>query len=126
MYKHIYGPIPVDRPEPERVHVSQLSYNAALVLQALAQGLGYGFEIMRATGLPSGTVYPLLRRLEAAGHLSSSWEDAETAHEEGRPPRRYYSATAEGKAALAEARERIRTQQALFGTDGLVGDGAGS
>lgn len=106
--------------------MSQLSYSAALVLQALVQGLGYGFEIMRATQLPSGTVYPLLRRLEAAGHVSSSWENAETAHEEGRPPRRYYEATSEGKAALAEARERIRAQQAIFGADGLVGDGAGS
>lgn len=106
--------------------MSQLSYNAALVLQALAQNMGYGFEIMRATQLPSGTVYPLLRRLEAAGHLSSSWEDAETAHEEGRPPRRYYEATKEGLAALAEARERIRAQQALFGSDGLLGDAAGS
>lgn len=105
--------------------MSQLSYNAALVLQALAQGMGYGFEIMRATGLPSGTVYPLLRRLEAAGHLSSSWEDAESAHEEGRPPRRYYEATPDGMVALAEARERIRTQQALFGADGLLGEGTG-
>ena len=69
--------------------MSQLSYNAALVLQALTQGFSYGFEVMRATHLPSGTVYPLLRRLEAAGHLESSWEDAEQAHEEGRPPRRY-------------------------------------
>lgn len=106
--------------------MSQLSYNAALVLQALAQDFGYGFEIMRATQLASGTVYPLLRRLEAAGHLSSSWEDAETAHEEGRPPRRYYQATPEGMVALSEARERIRSQQAIFGTDGLLGGEAGS
>ena len=92
-----------------------LSYNAALVLQALAQGYGYGFEIMRAAHLPSGTVYPLLRRLEASGHVESRWEDAERAHEEGRPPRRYYRATAAGRSALAEARERLRAQQALFG-----------
>ena len=101
--------------------MAQLSYNAALVLQALSQGLGYGFEIMRATHLPSGTVYPLLRRLEAGGLVDSSWEDAEKAHDEGRPPRRYYSATKEGAAALAEARARLRAQQALFGPE-VAGD----
>jgi DNA-binding PadR family transcriptional regulator len=94
-----------------------LSYNGALVLQALAQGFAYGFEIMRAAHLPSGTVYPLLRRLEAAGFLESSWEDAEQAHQDGRPPRRYYRATAEGRAALADARQRLRAQQSLFGGD---------
>lgn len=103
------------------------SYNATLVLQALSQGFGYGFEIMRATDLPSGTVYPLLRRLEAAGQVASSWEDAAIAQSEGRPARRYYRATDEGMAALAEARERIRAQQrALFGDADLLGDGAGS
>lgn len=96
---------------PER---TPLSYNAALVLQALTQGFAYGFEIMRAAHLPSGTVYPLLRRLESEGLVESKWEDARQAHAEGRPPRRYYSATGEGNAALAEARERLRAQQALF------------
>ena len=92
-----------------------LSYNGALVLQAIAQGHGYGFEIMRAAHLPSGTVYPLLRRLEAGGLVESHWERAADAHEEGRPPRRYYAATPVGRAALAEARERVLAQQALFG-----------
>lgn len=92
-----------------------LSYNGALVLQAIAQGHGYGFEIMRAAHLQSGTVYPLLRRLEAAGLVSSRWERAAEAHEEGRPPRRYYQATEDGRTALAEARERVLAQQALFG-----------
>ncbi|MDX1494733.1 MAG: PadR family transcriptional regulator [Longimicrobiales bacterium] len=105
---------------------SPLTYNAALVLQALTQGFAYGFEIMRAAHLPSGTVYPLLRRLEADGLLESSWEAAEEAHAEGRPPRRYYSATRAGRAALAEARERLRAQQALFDPDSAAGEaGAG-
>lgn len=101
----------------------QLSYNAALVLQALVNGHAYGFEIMRTAHLPSGTVYPLLRRLEAGGLVASQWEEAEQAHEGGRPPRRYYSATPEGRAALAEARERLVAQQALF--SGLTPSGAG-
>lgn len=92
-----------------------LSYNGALVLQAIAQGHRYGFEIMHQAHLPSGTVYPLLRRLEGAGMVASRWEEAEEAHDEGRPPRRYYSVTSEGRAALAEARERVAAQQALFG-----------
>jgi len=103
-----------------------LSYNGALVLQSLTQGFGYGFEIMRAAHLPSGTVYPLLRRLEAAGLVESRWEDAGRAHGEGRPPRRYYAATREGEAALADARERVRAQQVLFG-GGVAGEpGVGS
>ena len=95
--------------------MTALSYNAAVVLQALANGHGYGFEIMRATDLPSGTVYPLLRRLEAASLVASRWEDAERARNEGRPPRRYYEPTPDGRSRLAEARGRLRRQRALFG-----------
>lgn len=91
-----------------------LGYNAALVLQALVQGHRYGFEMMRAAHLPSGTVYPLLRRLEAGGMVESRWEDPEPARAEGRPPRRYYDATPAGRAALAEARERLLAQHALL------------
>ncbi len=93
-----------------------LSWNGALVLQAMTQGHGYGFEIMGVTSLASGSVYPLLRRLEAAGLVCSRWEDEEGAHAEGRPARRYYEATDRGRNVLAAARERIATQQQLFGT----------
>jgi PadR family transcriptional regulator len=93
-----------------------LSYNGALVLQALAQGHHYGFEVMRVADLPSGTVYPLLRRLEASGMVQSRWEDEAAAHAEGRPARRYYEATRQGSVALAAALERIAARQAaLFG-----------
>ena len=44
-----------------------LSYTGLFVLQALAQGYRFGFDIMDVTGLPSGTIYPALRRLEALG-----------------------------------------------------------
>lgn len=92
-----------------------LNWNATLVLQALSQGYGYGFEIMNATMLPSGTVYPALRRLEASGLVESSWEDESLAHSEGRPARRNYVASERGRVALAAARERLASQQALFG-----------
>lgn len=91
-----------------------LSYNATLVLQAVSQGYRYGFDIMRVTGLPSGTVYPLLRRLDGAGLMASDWEDEETATREGRPPRRYYAVEPEGARALAEALERIAAQRSLL------------
>jgi DNA-binding PadR family transcriptional regulator len=91
-----------------------LSYHAALVAQALAHGQAYGFDLMRTTGLPSGTVYPLLRRLEAAGLVRSEWEDIDAAAE-GRPRRRNYRLTRAGRAALAGALPRLRAQARIFG-----------
>ncbi len=61
---------------------------------------------MDITGLPSGTVYPALRRLEDAGLVKSKWERHAIAQQELRPPRKYYELTREGKEALAEALER--------------------
>ena len=85
-----------------------LTYPTALVLQALARGFHHGFDIMDATGLPSGTVYPILRRLDREGLLESAWEKAATAQREQRPPRRYYEITASGEAMLADAVQRYR------------------
>src|SRR6185369_5716409 len=56
-------------------YMPTLSYTTLFVLQALAQGHRFGFDVMDATGLPSGTIYPALRRLEAAGFVESAWED---------------------------------------------------
>lgn len=85
-----------------------LSYSVAVILQALDQGYQYGFDIMDVTGLPSGTVYPALRRLEEAGFVKSKWEKHAIAQQEQRPPRKYYELTKEGKAAFAEALQRYR------------------
>ncbi len=52
----------------------------ALVLRVVAGGSRYGFDVMETCGLPSGTVYPALRRLERAGLLKSRWEDAAARH----------------------------------------------
>ena len=52
----------------------RFSSATALVLQALLDGHHHGFDIMDATGLPSGTVYPILRRLDAEGVVRSRWE----------------------------------------------------
>jgi len=79
------------------------------VLEALladAERELYGLEIGTAAGLRSGTVHPILARLEGLGWLTSRWEDVD-ASAEGRPARRYYRLTAEGvlaaRAALARA-----------------------
>ena len=85
-----------------------LTYPTALVLQALTRGFHYGFDIMDATGLPSGTVYPILRRLDREALLNSAWEKPAAAQRAQRPPRRYYEITAAGEAMLADAAERFR------------------
>jgi DNA-binding PadR family transcriptional regulator len=84
-----------------------LSSATALVLDALDRGCRHGFDILDVTGLPSGTVYPILRRLEEDGHARSKWEAAKTAQSELRPPRRYYELTAAGHQRVAEARARF-------------------
>ena len=91
-----------------------LSYTALFVLQALAQGHKFGFDIMDATELPSGTVYPALRRLEAAGLVGSDWESEDQARRAGRPRRRYYQLTRQGRAQLAESEARYRAVSKLF------------
>jgi PadR family transcriptional regulator len=81
----------------------QLGFAAVKVLRALAAGAQYGFDIIDATGLASGTVYPALSRHERDGYVRSSWEDPVKAHRERRPPRRYYRITVEGRRALEAA-----------------------
>lgn len=81
----------------------RLSITAVSVLRALADGFEYGFDIIDATGLPSGTVYPALSRLERDGYVRSAWEDEGRAHAAGRPARRYYRVTAAGARSLDEA-----------------------
>jgi PadR family transcriptional regulator, regulatory protein PadR len=83
-----------------------LTHPTTLVLHALAHGLRHGFDVIDATGLASGTVYPILRRLEREGLVSGSWEDAAIAQEEQRPPRRYYEVTPAGRAMLETALAR--------------------
>lgn len=83
-----------------------LSLASAIILQAIRDGHCYGFDMMEATGLPSGTIYPALRRLEAA-RLIRSDRDAAAASEPGGPPRKYFRVTADGKRALEAAGNRF-------------------
>jgi PadR family transcriptional regulator PadR len=86
----------------------RLSITAVSVLHAIADGYQYGFDVIDQTGLPSGTVYPALSRLERDGLVKSAWENEQDAHAEGRPARRYYKLTAPGARALADAASYYR------------------
>jgi PadR family transcriptional regulator, regulatory protein PadR len=90
-----------------------LTYPTTLVLHALANGLRHGFDVIDATGLASGTVYPILRRLEREGLVSASWEDATIAQAEQRPPRRYYELSGAGRAVLTTAAARYPVPRAI-------------
>jgi len=87
----------------------KLSISAVCVLQAIAGGYQYGFDIIDQTGLPSGTVYPALGRLERDGLVKSAWENEQDAHAEGRPARRYYKLTAPGVKSLTDAASFYRS-----------------
>lgn len=79
------------------------------VLQVLSDEPGqdrYGLEVMALTGLPSGTVFPILARLEAYGWLESGWEDVDP-RVAGRPRRRYYRLTGPGLEAGSRALARV-------------------
>jgi len=68
----------------------------------------YGLDLCEATGLPSGTIYPILARLERIKWVESDWEDPDAHIAQGRPRRRYYRLTREGAEAAAEALQNIR------------------
>lgn len=83
-----------------------------VVLQALiADPLRwkYGLELCAASGRPSGTVYPILARLEGLGWLKSEWEEPDVHVPAGRPRRRYYQLTEDGAAG---ARTALRDAEA--------------
>lgn len=75
------------------------------------RGDRYGLELSRETGLKSGTLYPILARLETAGWVVSEWEQIDPSAE-GRRPRRYYRLTRKGekiaRAAVAETEAHVR------------------
>jgi DNA-binding PadR family transcriptional regulator len=94
-----------------------------LVLRALLEDPTrelYGVEVGAAAGLPSGTVHPILARLEGLGWLESRWEEIDT-RTAGRPARRYYRLTADGvhsaRAALARAYRPSRAPRFRPATD---------
>ena len=79
-------------------------------------GWSYGYELASLTGIKSGTLYPLLIRLEAQGYLEAEWQQPVAG---GRPPRHAYRLTAAGQQlALSEATapgQSVRAKGRLFG-----------
>lgn len=81
------------RPSPQTVDVLQ-------ALAAQGDGWLYGLEIAAATGLKSGSLYPILVRLDERGLLEGRWTPSD---HPGRPPRHAYRITGAGRTALREA-----------------------
>ena len=82
-----------------------LSRQARILLLALArsgQEWSHGYELARSTGLRSGTLYPLLIRLESQGYLQAQWQSPAGA---GRPPRHAYRLSAAGLALARSVEE---------------------
>jgi PadR family transcriptional regulator PadR len=84
----------------------KLTHTATMILQAIDTGYVYGLSVMEVTGLPSGTVYPAMRRLERDGLIRSSWERQKVADAEQRPARKYYKLTRAGKIKLQASQKR--------------------
>jgi len=106
------------------VGTTALSFATVAVLHAVAAGHSFGFDIVDATGLTAGSVYPALDRLEELGLLVSSWEDAADAQADKRPPRRNFALTADGARVLAEALQKHKTLRPVslkvFGIAGML------
>jgi PadR family transcriptional regulator PadR len=97
----------------------RMTLQTQLVLRALLEEPAkqrYGLELSDLVGLPSGTIYPILARLEQAGWVDSAWEDPAVHEATGRPRRRFYWLASDGadqaRAALARAHQP-RTQPSV-------------
>jgi DNA-binding PadR family transcriptional regulator len=93
---------------------AKLSHTAAMILQAISAGYVYGFSVMEMTGLPSGTVYPAMRRLERDELIRSQWEKQSIADAEQRPLRKYYKLTSDGRATLEASHKRYPLLEKLI------------
>jgi DNA-binding PadR family transcriptional regulator len=99
---------------------AKLSHTAAMILQAIDARFVYGFSIMEMTGLPSGTVYPAMRRLESDGMISSQWEKQSIADKEQRPARKYYKLTATGRSTLDASRKRYPLLERMIPSEEMM------
>lgn len=87
---------------------SPQALRALAVLADAGTDWRHGYDITAQSGLKSGTLYPLLMRLEAAGQLEARWEESPIA---GRPPRHVYRLTDAGVAlvnSMADALAEVR------------------
>lgn len=94
----------------------KMTLQTKMVLRLALQDPGrewYGLQMIEASGLPAGTIYPIIARLERYGWLESRWEDPAEHETQGRPRRRYYRFTSDGeeraRLAVAPIRRPPRT-----------------
>ena len=95
--------------------MTRLPNRSAQTLRLVAELLGsprawrHGYELTKATGLKSGTLYPILMRLADQGLLTAKWEESDRP---GVPPRHVYRLTPHG---LAYARDQAYAEQTTLG-----------
>jgi DNA-binding PadR family transcriptional regulator len=85
--------------------LTRTTTRALLAFVAAPRSWRYGYDLMKAADLSSGTLYPLLARLADDGWLESRWEDSELP---GKPRRQLYRLTAAGRARAREALDRAQ------------------
>lgn len=88
-----------------------MTRTACSVLTVLFSGSSYGLKICQLTGLSAGSVYTVLQRLERAGWVEGAWEEGTPS---GRPKRRAYGITADGRTAVAEWRQSVSPARASW------------
>lgn len=69
----------------------------------------YGYDLSRATGLKSGTLYPILMRLKKHRWLEAHWE---TPQQPGRPSRHVYRLTSQGLELASQALREVQSRRA--------------
>jgi PadR family transcriptional regulator, regulatory protein PadR len=112
----------------ERQDHPRMTHATMAVLRALLENPTrevYGLEVCAAAGLPTGTIHPILARLEGTGWLESEWEQVDP-KERGRPRRRYYRLSQHGamRAQAALDRADAQTAQLRARRPGLAGGAA--
>jgi PadR family transcriptional regulator PadR len=109
--------------DPVRVTAAVSKVLAALLEDPEADR--YGLDLMRASGHPSGTLYPILLRLQKAGWVDATWEEIDPAAA-GRPARRYYRLTPDGLASARIELAALRQQlDRALGSTGVAQPGTG-
>jgi len=102
--------------------VSKQSKQVMEALMRAPREWHYGYPLAEQTGLKSGTLYPILRRMQEHGWLETKWEESE---EEGRPRRHMYRLTGVGLRGVREVlgEARLKKLEAAWGTRLAAGAG---
>lgn len=97
-----HNPIYLDFHMPLRLRRSPQTMSVLAVLRR-GPAWHYGYDLLKQTGLKSGTLYPILARLQGGGWLEQRWEKSPGA---GRPPRHLYRLSRKGRIAARELAQR--------------------